>query len=82
LLLVNDRVMLGLFSGNPFPDAPPRLVRAVLWQYWFSSLEEKRSQDVWWRRQFLGVYAPTLTRLPDGRFAIVDNATVSSPFQP
>lgn len=82
LLLVNDRAVLGLFSGDPFPDAPPRLVRAVLWQYWFSSLEEKRSQDVWWRRQFLGIYAPTLTRQPDGRFAIVDDAPVSSPFQP
>ena len=82
LLLVNDRAVLGLFSGNPFPDAPPRLVRAVLWQYWFSSLEERRSQGVWWRRQLLGNYAPTLTRLPDGHFAIVDDATVSSPFQP
>jgi lipase maturation factor 1 len=82
LLLVNDRAVLGLFSRDPFPDAPPRLVRAVLWQYWFSSLEEKRSQKVWWRRQFLGIYAPTLTRLPDGRFAIVDDATVSSRFQP
>jgi lipase maturation factor 1 len=82
LLLDNDRAVLGLFSGNPFPDVPPRMVRAVLWQYWFSSLEEKRSEGVWWRRQFLGSYAPTLTRLPDGRFAIVNDATVSTPFQP
>jgi lipase maturation factor 1 len=82
LLLVNDRAVLGLFAGNPFPDAPPRLVRAVLWQYWFSSLEERRSQGVWWRRRFLGSYAPTLTRLPDGHFAIMDDATVSSPLLP
>jgi hypothetical protein len=81
LLLNNDRAVLGLFSGSPFPDVPPRMVRAVLWQYWFSSLEEKRSEGVWWRRQFLGIYAPTLTRLPDGRFAIVDDATIRPQFQ-
>jgi hypothetical protein len=81
LLLNNDRAVLGLFSGNPFPDVPPRMVRAVLWQYWFSSREEKRSEGVWWRRQFLGIYAPTLTRLPDGRFAIVDDATIRPQFQ-
>jgi lipase maturation factor 1 len=78
LLLENDRAVLGLFAGNPFPGAPPRLVRAVLWQYWFSSLEQKRTDGVWWRRQFLGTYAPTLTRLPNGHFAMVDDATVSS----
>jgi hypothetical protein len=82
LLLNSDRAVLGLFSGSPFPDVPPRMVRAVLWQYWFSSLEEKRSEGVWWRRQFLGIYAPTLTRLPDGRFAIVDDATIRPQFQP
>lgn len=72
LLLENDRAVLGLFAGNPFSTAPPRVVRAVLWQYWFSTLEQKHSEGVWWRRQFLGAYAPTLTRLPNGRFGVVD----------
>jgi lipase maturation factor 1 len=71
-LLENDAAVLGLFAGNPFPKAPPRLVRAVLWQYWFSSLEEKRTQGVWWRRTLLGAYGPALTRLPDGSFAMVE----------
>lgn len=72
LLLENDRAALGLFAGNPFSNAPPRFVRAVLWQYWFSTLEEKRTEGVWWRRQLLGAYAPTLTILPNGRFGVVD----------
>jgi hypothetical protein len=72
LLLENDRAVLGLFAGNPFSKAPPRVVRAVLWQYWFSTLEEKRTEGVWWRRQLLGAYAPTLTMLPNGRFGVVD----------
>jgi hypothetical protein len=82
LLLENDRAVLGLFAGNPFPDAPPQVVRAVLWQYWFSNLEQKRTEGVWWRRQFLGTYAPTLTRLPDGRFGIVEEPTLGNPFRP
>lgn len=81
-LLENDRDVLGLFSGSPFPAAPPRYVRAVLWQYWFSSAEQKRSQGVWWRRQLLGTYAPTITRLADGRFAIVEDASLNGPPQP
>jgi hypothetical protein len=71
LLLENDRDVLGLFAGNPFRNAPPRFVRAVLWQYWFSTLEQKHTEGVWWRRQFLGAYAPTFTLLPDGHFEVV-----------
>jgi hypothetical protein len=82
LLLENDRDVLGLFAGNPFPDAPPRVVRAVLWQYWFSSLEQKQREGVWWRRQLLGTYAPTLIRLDNGRFGIVDDPTLRNPSQP
>jgi hypothetical protein len=70
-LLVNDKDVLALFKSNPFPQAPPRFVRAVLWQYWFTSLDEKRATGNWWRRQYLGMYAPQLTRTPDGRTAIV-----------
>jgi hypothetical protein len=72
LLLENDRAVLDLFAGNPFSNAPPHFVRAVLWQYWFSTLEQKRAEGVWWRREFLGAYAPTLTRLPNGSFGVVD----------
>ena len=82
LLLENEQSVLGLFAGNPYPNVPPRLVRAVLWQYWFSSPEHKHMEGVWWRRQFLGTYAPTLTRLPNSRFGIVNDATLSPPMQP
>jgi hypothetical protein len=81
LLLTNDGDVLGLFAGNPFPNAPPHYVRAVLWQYWFTSLQEKRATRHWWRRQFLGTYAPTIARTPDGRFAILQDATLSGPPQ-
>src|SRR4051794_36236467 len=70
-LLTNDADVLALFRNNPFPNAPPHFVRAVLWQYWFTSADEKRRTGNWWRRQWLGVYAPGLTLTPDGRPQIV-----------
>jgi len=69
-LLRGDTDVLLLFSGNPFPHAPPRQVRAVVWQYWFTTPEEKRAHGTWWRRQQLGLYAPTLERQSDGRIAV------------
>ena len=69
-LLTNSGDVLGLFKNNPFPQGPPRYVRAVLWQYWFTSMGEKRATGMWWRRQYLGLYAPELTQ-DGGRFAVV-----------
>jgi hypothetical protein len=66
LLLSDDPDVLGLFAANPFPQQPPRQVRAVIWQYWFTSTAEKRAQGRWWRRKFVGLYAPTIERAPDG----------------
>ena len=71
LLLTNDPAVLSLFAGNPFPNRPPRMVRAVLWQYWFTTIGEKRATGNWWRRLLLGAYAPTLTIGPDGKIAMV-----------
>jgi hypothetical protein len=70
-LLSNEPDVLALFKSNPFPKAPPRYVRAVLWQYWFTSIDEKRRTGNWWRRQLLGLYAPEITSTSEGRFAIV-----------
>lgn len=79
LLLRNDPDVLSLFAGNPFPDHPPRQVRAVLWQYWFTSMAEKRETGKWWRRQLLGTYAPTLEAEPDGKLALIAAPTLSGP---
>ncbi|MFZ0278266.1 MAG: lipase maturation factor family protein [Candidatus Sulfotelmatobacter sp.] len=77
-LLSNDNDVLALFAKNPFPHQPPREVRAVIWQYWFTTLSEKRAQGLWWRRQFLGLYAPTIERAADGNIHIVEWPTVGS----
>jgi hypothetical protein len=71
-LLANDHDVLALFAGNPFPQQPPQQVRAVLWQYWFTSMAEKDLTGNWWRRQFLGLYAPVLEREPDGTIVVIE----------
>jgi lipase maturation factor 1 len=69
-LLSNDPDVLELFAANPFPQRPPRQVRALLYQYWFTSLAEKRAQGLWWRREPLGLYAPAIQLLPDGKITV------------
>lgn len=71
-LLQNDSAALGLFRANPFAGSPPKYVRAVLWQYWFTSMDEKRATGNWWKRQMLGQYSPTMTLTEDGDVQAVD----------
>jgi len=66
-LLLNNPDVLALFRSNPFAKEPPKLVRAVVWQYWFSDRATQRATGQWWRREFRGLYAPTLERTPAGR---------------
>jgi hypothetical protein len=82
LLLQNDHDVLALFRSNPLAGAPPKYVRAVLWQYWFSTPEEKRTQGAWWTRQYLGTYAPTLALREDGRFSVVAGPSLDGAPQP
>jgi lipase maturation factor 1 len=69
-LLLNEPDVLSLFAGNPFAAAPPKKVRAVIWQYWFTDRATKRKEGTWWRRELLGVYAPALERTPEGKVII------------
>jgi hypothetical protein len=47
--------VLAFFSVNPFPAAPPRYLRARLYEYEFSDA-------TWWRRELVGEYSPTFQR--------------------
>jgi lipase maturation factor 1 len=69
-LLNNDADVLALFRANPFAKAPPKYIRAVLWQYWFTTMDEKRTTGNWWKRNLLGLYAPVLTKMPDGHYGV------------
>ena len=77
-LLANDKDVLELFAGNPFGREPPRQVRAVLWQYWFTSMAEKHATGAWWKRELIGLYAPTLERTPEGKIQVIEWPTVQA----
>ncbi|HEV2305768.1 MAG TPA: lipase maturation factor family protein, partial [Candidatus Acidoferrales bacterium] len=74
-LLEGSPEVLSLFTHNPFPSGPPQEIRCVLWQYWFTTLAEKRKTGDWWTRKFLGLYAPTLERESNGRFGVLQIPT-------
>jgi lipase maturation factor 1 len=69
-LLRNDSDVLSLFAGNPFAAARPTHVRVMVWQYWFTTLSEKRATGAWWKRKLLGSYAPSLETTPEGHVVI------------
>lgn len=64
-LLVNDRRVLRLLRTNPFPDAPPRYVRALLYRYEFTEWAELRRTGAWWRRDLLGEFARPVSLRPN-----------------
>jgi hypothetical protein len=55
-LLRNDRPTLRLLRHNPFPDAPPRYVRAQLYRYRFTTAAELRRDHAWWHRTLEAAY--------------------------
>ena len=71
-LLSNDKDVFELFADNPFPQAPPHEIRTLLWQYWFTSMDEKRKTGMWWKRQLLGRYAPTVEKTPNGEIRVLE----------
>jgi lipase maturation factor 1 len=68
-LLKNSPDVLALFKYDPFHGDPPKAVRAVIYQYWFTHPATKRRDGDWWRRELLGRYCPTLLRTADGEIA-------------
>ncbi len=58
-LLHGDPGALSLFASNPFPERPPRYVRAVLYRYAFAPPDDPAGR--WWTREDLGLWLPPLS---------------------
>lgn len=54
--------VLALLDKNPFPDAPPRFIRARLYNYTFTDPATLASTGAWWHRDVMGVYFPAMTQ--------------------
>ena len=60
-LLRGDKAMVSLLRHSPFPDEPPRFIRAQRYLYRFSSWQEKKKTGLWWMREPVGTYFPTVS---------------------
>src|SRR5207237_548235 len=74
-LLQNDPAILRLLRQNPFPDHPPRAVRAILYRYRFTTPRERRETGTWWARTRMGEYLEPTTRKGSSRQSRREPAT-------
>lgn len=58
-LLHNDAGTLGLLAGNPFPEGPPRYIRAEYYRYEF--VPPGDTSGYWWKRTKVGMWLPPLS---------------------
>jgi len=60
-LLEGSPEVVGLLRKNPFPAAPPKYVRALLFHYSFTDFATRRETGAWWRRTPRGFYFPQIS---------------------
>jgi predicted DCC family thiol-disulfide oxidoreductase YuxK len=60
-LLQGSPEVLSLLARNPFPDHPPRYIRAEVYQYHFTKFSEKRESGQWWKRDGPQEYSPVFS---------------------
>jgi hypothetical protein len=53
-LLEGSPEVIALLAHDPFPGAPPRYVRALVYDYTFG-------EETWWKRQPKGAYLPAVS---------------------
>ncbi|MBZ5601145.1 MAG: lipase maturation factor family protein [Acidobacteriia bacterium] len=53
-LLEGSPDVIALIEKNPFPNAPPKYIRAMVYEYSFTN----RGEPGWWTRKPLGTYLP------------------------
>jgi hypothetical protein len=54
--------VLALLERSPFPDGPPRFVRAVVYDYHFTDWGTRSPTKTWWRREYQRLYCPVMQR--------------------
>jgi lipase maturation factor 1 len=60
-LLEGSPQVLQLLPRNPFPNAPPNYLRALLYQYHFTTPAERHRTGKWWKRELRGDYVPAIS---------------------
>lgn len=60
-LLQDKKEVTALLADNPFPDGPPKYVRALFYKYEFTDFSERLATGNWWKRTEKGAYAPVVS---------------------
>ena len=60
-LLQGSPQVTQLLEHAPFGRTPPRYVRALLYQYNFTTMAQHRATGAWWKRELLGLYFPPIS---------------------
>ena len=55
-ILEGSPPVLALFGENPFPEGPPRFVRAILFDYRFTTAAVRAETGAWWSRSDAGTF--------------------------
>lgn len=63
-LLEGSPKVLALLANNPFPNAPPHYIRAVMYDYKFTDLKMKKQEGIWWERSRKKLYFPAISLKP------------------
>jgi hypothetical protein len=63
-LLEGDRGTLSLLRKNPFPNAPPRYIRAQYYRFTFTTPDEHRASGLWWNRELVGDFHGPVSLAP------------------
>jgi predicted DCC family thiol-disulfide oxidoreductase YuxK len=56
--------VLDLLERNPFPERPPKYLRASVYEYSFTNPETRKKTGDIWSRKLKGLYLPVLTLQP------------------
>jgi predicted DCC family thiol-disulfide oxidoreductase YuxK len=57
-ILEGSKPVLGLMEPGPFGGSPPKLVRGMLYEYRFTSWDERRATGNYWKRELKGAWFP------------------------
>jgi lipase maturation factor 1 len=60
-LLEGSPPVLELLERNPFAGKPPKYIRAIVYDYQFTTSEERRKTGNWWKRELKGTYFPPIS---------------------
>ncbi len=63
-LLQGSPSVKSLLAKDPFSKAPPRYIRAVMYDYRFTDFNTRKREGTWWHRQLKGLYCPVLSLRP------------------